>query len=143
MLQDYKTIPVLVLTGYLGSGKTTLLKILAGIEKQNGGCVEMDNYTSIFIPNEGLLINNLSFNENINFYSSLIKDVEFFKDSLDNLITKFGLQNLLDKKVKNLSGGEKKILNIIKFRSVLIIGLVLSLMLMFFINNRLIIFFNK
>lgn len=99
--------------GKSGSGKTTLLKILAGIEKQNGGCVEIDNYTSIFLPNEGLLINNLSFNENINFYSSLIKDAQFFKDSLDNLITKFGLQNLLDKKVKNLSGGEKKILNII------------------------------
>ena len=89
--------------GKSGSGKTTLLKILAGIEKQSGGCVDIDNYTSIFLPNEGLLINNLSFNENINFYSSLIKDAEFFKESLDKLITKFGLHDLLDQKVKNLS----------------------------------------
>ena len=34
MLQDYKTIPVLVLTGYLGSGKTTLLNHI--LQNQKG-----------------------------------------------------------------------------------------------------------
>ena len=99
--------------GKSGSGKTTFLKILAGLEEQSGGSVETNNDNSIFLPNEGLLINNLSFNENIKFYSSLIKDRKFYEDFLSDLINKFSLQNLLDKKVKNLSGGEKKILNII------------------------------
>ena len=35
MVQNYKEIPVLLLTGYLGSGKTTLARVIANSTKSH------------------------------------------------------------------------------------------------------------
>lgn len=102
---------LVILKGKSGSGKTTLLNVIAGLEKVSSGSIiydcknehEQTIKNSIgYVFQDVNLFDSLTVMENINIYS----DIDLFY--LEKLIKKLGLVALKDKKVKYLSGGEKR-----------------------------------
>lgn len=104
-----------VITGESGCGKSTLLNIMGGLEKIDGGQYLFDdkeivnekdrlmlrrNDISMILQNFALL-NNLSVKENILMAKN---DNKYAMD----LVIRLGIDDLYDKKVKLLSGGEKQ-----------------------------------
>lgn len=114
---------ILVVKGASGCGKTTLLKILAGLEKMDFGTYFLngenlsegnDNRfaqlrsTDIgYIPQSYELINDLTVYENIMLPLWITKSQEP-TDYLEKLIAETGLLDVVNRKVKDLSGGEKQ-----------------------------------
>ena len=99
---------ILGVVGNNGSGKTTLLKIVAGIINSDTGSVNFkENIKLDFLGHENMLYQNFSILENIDFFS----EISGFKISseLQNEIEKaLGLQNILEKKISDLSYGQRK-----------------------------------
>ncbi len=102
---------LVILKGKSGSGKTTLLNVIAGLEKVSSGsiiydCKEENDQTikdSIgYVFQDVNLFDSLTVMENINIY----KNIDW--SYLEKLIKELGLVALKDKKVKYLSGGEKR-----------------------------------
>lgn len=93
------------LVGPNGGGKSTILKIIAGIEEKSSGKVEKKKNISIgYIP-QGF---SLYLDQTINDYIGKEKDIS-------ELSKKLNLKDLpLDRKIRNLSGGEKTKLALIK-----------------------------
>lgn len=108
------------LLGINGAGKTTLIKILSGLAKKSSGEAyidgrhlnEMDEIKKIISlsPQETSVAMNLSVKENLEFFQKLhdIKD----KTYLDLIIGVFKLDEVLNKRVKTLSGGWQRRLSI-------------------------------
>lgn len=105
----------LILKGGNGSGKTSLLKILAGINKPSSGDVLWGEEKiedlgtdfggdSEFLGHNNFLKKELSVLDNLEFYSSLNGS----KEALSSGLAFFGITDLVDKKVKNLSAGQQK-----------------------------------
>lgn len=103
--------------GKSGSGKTTLLNLLGGMEKPTNGKIKwnkkeisnLDNYRKYkigFITQDFKLIENFTVIENIILSLELKnkKDQKLIYDILDKL----ELTPIKDKKVLNISGGEKQ-----------------------------------
>lgn len=98
-----------VIKGRNGIGKSTLFKLIYGLEKLDKGHIKY-NYKKIskkdinYIPQEVLLFPNLSARDNILLLSKKKDDViKFLSDNV---------RYSLKKKVKDLSGGEKQMLNL-------------------------------
>jgi ABC-type lipoprotein export system ATPase subunit/ABC-type antimicrobial peptide transport system permease subunit len=98
------------LTGPSGCGKSTFIYCLLGIEENEGKIYFKDklvsskekfrqNHTSIIFQNFYLL-DDLTVKENILLISS--------SSNYLNIVKKLGIDNLLNKKVRDLSGGEKQ-----------------------------------
>ena len=86
--------------GASGSGKTTLLNIIAGKDKEFGG--EYENEGKIaYLRQDFLLVGDLSVRDNLLF----AKDDE---KTIDEYLKAFGIFDLKYKKVKKLSNGQKK-----------------------------------
>ncbi|MDA3886510.1 MAG: energy-coupling factor ABC transporter ATP-binding protein [Candidatus Delongbacteria bacterium] len=115
----------LVISGTSGSGKTKLLETIAGFEKSYNGEIVINGKPIIEFGNE--LYNTLGYIGNFrvenNFSENIIYDLVFglelqnvsnseIKKKLDNLIKDFRLDKLLKTESKNLSGGEKQLVNI-------------------------------
>jgi putative ABC transport system ATP-binding protein len=112
--------------GSSGTGKSSLLNILGLIKKDYEGSIkffdreikdlndkETSKYLSkniCYILQEGDLIEELSVKENIEL-GSLVK---LSKDELDRELADFGLRGYGDKKVCELSGGEKRRVSLVK-----------------------------
>ncbi|MBR4420772.1 MAG: ABC transporter ATP-binding protein [Clostridia bacterium] len=109
------------LLGVNGAGKTTLIKILCGLTKKTSGQViingldldkDIDKIKQIIdvSPQETAVATNLSVLENLQFFANIysIKDESYLK----NIIKTFGLNDVLDKSAKTLSGGYKRRLSI-------------------------------
>lgn len=105
----------LIITGCNGSGKSSLLKIIAGISKADSGKILWDgndvedlrddfNGDSQFLGHKNFLKPELSVFENLNFYARLSGTGLALQPALKF----FGLENLADEKVKNLSAGWQK-----------------------------------
>lgn len=105
----------LIITGKNGSGKTSLLKILAGISQATSGSILWGgenvenmrgdfNGDTQFLGHKNFLKQDLTVLENLRFYAKLA-DTEL---ALHSGISFFGLQDLVDEKVKNLSAGWQK-----------------------------------
>ncbi|WP_026712786.1 ATP-binding cassette domain-containing protein [Flavobacterium daejeonense] len=103
-----KTNDIIGLFGRNGIGKSTLLKIIYGIEDAENKFIKIDqkvlkkgylnnNYIS-FLPQDSFLPKYLTVIKIINLYIDFDFKHEFLNDQIINLI--------IDKKVKNLSGGE-------------------------------------
>ncbi len=108
-----------VLLGPSGAGKTTLLETIAGFRKPSLGKIlfngkdisslEVHKRDIGYLPQNSLLFPHLNVYENI-IYSLRSKkiDIEKEKKYLDILYRQTKIEHLLKRDVKNLSGGEKQ-----------------------------------
>ena len=115
----------LVLSGPSGSGKTKLLEIIAGFENSYHGEIFINGNSSMDLGSK--LYDILGYASNFslenNFSESIVYDLVFgleiqnmpnpeMKNRLDKLIKDFNLEKLLATEPRNLSGGEKQLVNI-------------------------------
>lgn len=107
---------IVYLKGKSGSGKTTILNLIAGLEKINCGEIcyngsninKIKNYQSYisYVPSENALISFLDVKNNILF--STDKKID------EKVLKKLNINDLLPKKVFELSGGEVKRVDIVR-----------------------------
>lgn len=92
--------------GASGSGKTTLFNILAGLD---------NDFTGEVSGNENIeyLSQNIELYENLTVLENL-KLIQNNNEHIEQLLTKFELVPLMNKKVKKLSNGEKRRVQIIR-----------------------------
>ncbi|MDZ7543284.1 ATP-binding cassette domain-containing protein, partial [Clostridium perfringens] len=108
--------------GPSGSGKTTLVKTIIGMEKPDKGTVtvfntEMPNrkilQTIGYMAQSDALYEDLSARDNIIFFANLFSlSKNEIIDRITYLSKLVGLENELNKKVKNYSGGMKRRLSL-------------------------------
>ncbi len=109
------------LLGVNGAGKTTLIKILCGLTKKNEGKIsilgfdldhQMDEIKKIIdvSPQETSIAPNLTVHENLVFFAKIYD--AFDLDFLNKIIQVFGLEEVLHKRAKKLSGGYQRRLSI-------------------------------
>lgn len=110
---DAKPGDQIAIIGRNGSGKSTFLRILAGIDKPASGTISFwgnrsDVKKSVFrqftgyLPQDNPLLDELSVQDNISLWSG-----QRGRPS-DELIAEFYLDDILKKKVSQLSGGMKR-----------------------------------
>ncbi|MCI8616118.1 ABC transporter ATP-binding protein [Parablautia intestinalis] len=109
--------------GANGCGKSTLLRVLAGAEKADGGGIfldgrkisnpsrEMARYTG-YIPQESVLMPELTVADNLKLWASFGDYRENLK-RLADLSDQFRIKDFYKERVKNLSGGMEKRVNIV------------------------------
>ena len=116
-VRDSASVEVLGLLGPSGSGKTSLLESIAGIRTPDEGEIRIGDrvlFSSAgnidlpacdrrigYVPQDALLFPNMNVTANINYGRHLQGDFESLVKILD-------LQDLLERRVTNLSGGEKQ-----------------------------------
>lgn len=108
------------LLGVNGAGKTTIIKILSGlIDKSSGNAYvkgfdlsQIDEIKKIIdiSPQETAVALNLTVFENLKFFQELYDKVD--SAYLEDVISKMGLSDVLNKKAKTLSGGYQRRLSI-------------------------------
>jgi ABC-type multidrug transport system ATPase subunit len=99
---------ILGVVGNNGSGKTTLLKIVAGIINSDTGSINFKEKIKLdFLGHENMLYQNFSISENINFFSE-ISGFKICPELQDKIEKALGLQNILGKKISDLSYGQRK-----------------------------------
>jgi Cu-processing system ATP-binding protein len=102
-----------------GSGKTTLLKCILGLVKPDEGEISINGSSVIndwkYRENIGYMPQIAQFPENLKVFElfKMIKDVRKQKKDTVELVHYFGLDDSLEKKLKNLSGGMKQKVNAI------------------------------
>jgi len=94
-----------VLAGDNGSGKSTLLSAIAGVLKPKSGSIAV-NGTVSYIPQGIGLIEELRFEDNLRFFASLCGC------SVPKQLP-FGAEKLRKKRIRDMSGGMKKLCSII------------------------------
>jgi molybdate transport system ATP-binding protein len=116
-VRDAASVEVLGLFGPSGSGKTSLLESIAGIRTPDRGEIRVGDRTLFssaqriniaarerligYVPQDALLFPNMDVKANINYGRHVAGEFESLVKILD-------LQQLLDRRVTNLSGGEKQ-----------------------------------
>ena len=111
---------ILGLLGVNGAGKTTLLSILNNLINKDSGNIEIFgldiekdkkkiNQISSIIPQHLAFYENLTVYENLDFFAKIQNSI---KDDINKAIEINSLNNILDKRASNLSGGQKRRLNI-------------------------------
>ena len=108
------------LLGVNGAGKTTIIKILSGLIDKSGGNAyvkgfdlsQIDEIKKIIdiSPQETAVALNLTVIENLKFFQELYDKVD--SAYLEDVISKMGLGDVLNKKAKTLSGGYQRRLSI-------------------------------
>lgn len=109
-----------LLTGESGRGKTTLLNIISGYEKVDSGVVSYNELTTkknnssfSYLFQKANLIEKYTVRENLMLYSK-IKRIDFNYELAGELLNKLSVEEQLNKKVVELSGGEKSRISLIK-----------------------------
>ena len=92
--------------GESGSGKTTLFQIIAGLDKDYEGVIE-NNYKIEYLFQEIELFENLSVYDNLLF-------ANLDNEKINRLLEKFDMIELKNQKVKKLSNGEKRRVQIMR-----------------------------
>lgn len=109
---------IVSIIGKNGCGKTTLLEILAGVSKADTGEISVFNKMAYkdkhvfdkyigFIPQDNPLLYDLTVKDNIRFWTSGIKNADL------SLLDKYDLNNIMNYKVNELSGGMRRRLAIV------------------------------
>ncbi|HEX9390533.1 MAG TPA: molybdenum ABC transporter ATP-binding protein [Usitatibacteraceae bacterium] len=115
--------PVVALFGRSGSGKSSLINLLAGIARAGRGRIVfnnevlLDTAAGIEVPPEarrigyvfqdGMLFPHLNVRHNLEYGEKRVATSDRYIDR-DKVITLLGLEELLERKPVNLSGGEKQ-----------------------------------
>ncbi|VVB75208.1 putative ABC transporter ATP-binding protein [Candidatus Tiddalikarchaeum anstoanum] len=107
--------------GLSGSGKSTLLKTIVGLEKKLGGTISVLGNNIFFTrkmvgfsPQQDSFFSDLSISQNMELFSSM-NGVSYKtgKELGKEYLKMLGMEGFDEKKPKELSGGQKKRLNII------------------------------
>lgn len=116
---------VVALLGLNGCGKTTLIKNIVGLLTPNSGEITIDsiNINDISIKERSMMISyvsqkinylddvlvkdylSFSFVNTLNFYQ---KPIDIQLEELSEMASKFELTSILDKKIDEISGGERQ-----------------------------------
>ena len=110
------------LLGVNGAGKTTTIKMLSGLISPSSGKILIDNMDmkeDIFkikqilnvSPQETAIAPNLTVKENLEFMAGVYQ-INDRESKINDLIKKFKLDEILNKKAKTLSGGWQRRLSI-------------------------------
>jgi ABC-2 type transport system ATP-binding protein len=112
------------LLGPNGAGKTTSINMICGVLKPDGGRVLIDGQDIWLkprevkrelgvVPQEIAVYEDLTARDNLNFWGSLydLKGADL-KSRVDQALTRVGLADRADSKVKEFSGGMKRRLNL-------------------------------
>ena len=100
----FKEGKVSILTGVSGVGKTTLIRILMGLEKADSGFIKgLENKRISAVFQDDSLCSNLSVLSNIRL---VCDDID--RDIIENNLKLLGLEGCIDKRVRELSGGMKR-----------------------------------
>lgn len=105
----------IALIGPNGSGKTTLIKSILGMVVPDSGFITFNNSNILhswqyrekigYMPQIGRYPDSMSIGQVLN----MMKDIRQYKKNLDeDLIKAFGLHQLLDKRMRTLSGGTRQ-----------------------------------
>jgi ABC-2 type transport system ATP-binding protein len=103
--------------GPSGFGKTTLFKLILGIEKVDKGEVEVDINKISYVPQEPILFDHLSIEENATFYKRIkAKKNQFDQSIFDRYKEVLDIADLLESKnkISELSGGQKRRISLLK-----------------------------
>lgn len=118
--ENLPTCGVTAIYGHSGSGKTTILRCIAGLERQgNGDIIFNDNIWQsgknilatnkrplAYIFQEPSLFEHLTVQDNLNYAIKRSSSKPLFDYNI--LIKLLGIENILKRFPKNLSGGEKQ-----------------------------------
>ena len=110
------------LLGINGAGKTTTIKMLSGLILPTFGDIEIENMDikkDIFkikeilnvSPQETAIAPNLTVKENLDFMAGVYQ-ISHKEEKINELIKKFKLEEILNKRAKTLSGGWQRRLSI-------------------------------
>jgi Cu-processing system ATP-binding protein len=110
---------IFAILGPNGSGKTTLIKSILGMVIPDSGTITIDGESILrkytyrnnidYLPQIASFPNNLTVNELI----KMVKDLRNISTREAELISIFGLEQFLDKKLGNLSGGTRQKVNLV------------------------------
>ena len=99
---DFSDRGIYALSGESGIGKTTLLRIIAGLEKADGGEVRKDGARVAYLFQEDRLIESLSAFDNIRLVSNASDE------EIKAMLSQMDLGADIDGKVADFSGGMKR-----------------------------------
>lgn len=119
---DIKEGELFSLLGTNGAGKTTTIKMISTLIKQNSGTIKVLGYDTLneymnirdkinVSPQETAVAMNLTVKENLYFMANVYQ-IKNKKDKINNLIKIFNLNEVINQKVKTLSGGYMRKLSI-------------------------------
>lgn len=93
------------------TSKSTLLNILSSYDQDYEGEVNLNNLSIGYLYQDDLLLKNLTVRDNLKLEEYAQNKIIDQKE-INIISTKLGIDELLDKKVSDLSGGERKKLSI-------------------------------
>lgn len=94
-----------------GSGKSTLLSIIVGAQKPSDGEVISQGEIG-YVPQDNALMEELSVRDNLEFWCAAYHKKLYDVLEKNTYAKALGIEEMLDQKVKRLSGGMKKRVNI-------------------------------
>lgn len=120
---------ITVLLGLNGCGKTTLIKLLAGLLETKDGFIKYDgkkiNEISIkerskifsYVPQQSISVEDCIIRDYLTY--GFVNSLKFYQfpnhkqlEKVDEISKELGIENLLDKRLGKISGGERQIITI-------------------------------
>lgn len=98
---------IYILVGKNGSGKSTLFNIISGYDRDYSGQVELHKKSVSYLLQNDMLFRNLTVRENFALQAAAIRK-DRGTEWIEHISRELELQDFLDRKISELSGGEKK-----------------------------------
>ena len=98
---------IYILVGKNGCGKSTLFNIISGYDRDYFGSVQLNGLSVGYLIQNDMLFRNLTVRENLMLQAAAIqRDKE--TGLIEHISRQLDFQSFLDRRVSELSGGEKK-----------------------------------